>query len=215
MAVDDVETTEDAGAPPAHGRAIAGKNGKGPKWLSGPHRDEILVISSVVLVLLGWLSLRKQKSPGLTDGTSAAQAAYLGNSGGVAGFDQAAVQGLQDNLTSQANASAGAFQGLQDLIAKQQTTIDGLVTSVNTIPSKITIPAPVITQAPAPSPSPAPAPSGGGNAGPQYVTVQRGDTLSGIAARYPSASITAATIGALNGIRNLNQIFAGQNLRVY
>lgn len=146
MAVD--VDTDDAGAPPAHGRAIAGdgkSKGRGPAWLSGPHRDEILVVSSVVLVLFGWLSLRKTGSnaAGMSaDGsTSAAQAAYLGNSGSVAGFDQAAVQGLQDSLAQQRDSAAGAFEGLQQLLANQQATIDRLVPTVSTVPSSQVPPA--------------------------------------------------------------------------
>lgn len=67
-------------------------------------------------------------------------------------------------------------------------------------------PAPTPTPTPAPAPAPAPAPS--------YVTytVQKGDTLSGIAAKYGT---TYQKIAADNGIANPNLIFPGQVLKIY
>lgn len=62
------------------------------------------------------------------------------------------------------------------------------------------------TVAPVPVPAPAPQPSGGGT----YV-VQRGDTLSGIAAKFGT---TWQTLQSLNGIPNPNLIYAGQTLKV-
>lgn len=63
---------------------------------------------------------------------------------------------------------------------------------------------------PAPSPAPAPAPQ----PTPNYVayTVVRGDTLSGIAARYGT---TYQKIAADNGIANPNLIYPGQVLKIY
>lgn len=46
---------------------------------------------------------------------------------------------------------------------------------------------------------------------PQYYTVKRGDTLSGIASKYGT---TYQKIAQLNGISNPNLIYAGQRLRV-
>lgn len=61
--------------------------------------------------------------------------------------------------------------------------------------------------APTPTPTPAPQPSG-------YVeyTVVKGDTLSGIAARYGT---TYQKIAADNGIANPNLIYPGQVLKIY
>jgi len=44
-----------------------------------------------------------------------------------------------------------------------------------------------------------------------YYTVQRGDTLSGIATRY---GVTVRYLVSLNGIQNPNLIYPGQMLKV-
>ena len=44
-----------------------------------------------------------------------------------------------------------------------------------------------------------------------YYTVQRGDTLSGIAKKY---GVSVQYLANLNGIRNPNLIYAGQFLKV-
>lgn len=71
-------------------------------------------------------------------------------------------------------------------------------------------PPPVVAPPPAPAPAPAP---------PQHVyyTVKPGDTLSGIAARYPQAWITWQSIFNNNRgiISNPNLIHPGQNLLIY
>lgn len=58
------------------------------------------------------------------------------------------------------------------------------------------------------APAPAPAPSH-----PTY-TVQPGDSLIGIAAKYPDPAITWASIAAINGITNPNLIHPGQVLAI-
>jgi nucleoid-associated protein YgaU len=77
------------------------------------------------------------------------------------------------------------------------------------VPSRHPVPQPVhhVVHKPAPVPKPKPAPA-------HYYTVKHGDTLSGIAARYPSAAITWRTIFNANRgvISNPNLIHAGQRL---
>ena len=44
-----------------------------------------------------------------------------------------------------------------------------------------------------------------------YYTIQAGNTLSGIAAKYGT---TVAKLAYLNGLKNANYIYAGQTLRI-
>lgn len=211
-----------------HGRIVAGEGkdegkdegkgkgkGHGPGGLlHGPHATEILVISSVAGVLLMWLTFRN--SAGSSAAAPAPGVSPTGISAGdVAGFDQASVQGLTDNLQTFQQANAAAFQSLTDGITNQTTAINSGFSALPqqiaaVIPhAQVNVPAPV-TQAPAPAPSAAP------SAGPgQYYTVKSGDNLSTIASWYPQASITAHSIAALNGIRNINLIHPGDHLRIY
>lgn len=77
----------------------------------------------------------------------------------------------------------------------------------NPAPAPAPSPAPAPEPKPAPAPAPAPAPSGY-----QTYTVVKGDTLSGIAAKYGT---TYQKIAADNGIANPNLIFPGQVLKIY
>jgi hypothetical protein len=88
-------------------------------------------------------------------------------------------------------------------------------------------PAPVVAPAPAPVPAPAPAPvanplPGGPDLGGQWYQVQKGDTLSSIAARY---GVSTTSLGTLNqAILNLwsgksgttawNYVYPGQWLKI-
>lgn len=65
----------------------------------------------------------------------------------------------------------------------------------------------------APKPSPVPVAHTPAHKIDQWITVGRGQTLSGIAAKYGS-SVTVGTIAAQNGIANPNRIYAGQKLHV-
>ena len=47
------------------------------------------------------------------------------------------------------------------------------------------------------------------------VTVQAGDTLTGIARRYPQGDVTASSIAGDNGISDPNLIFPGQVLTIF
>lgn len=208
------------------GDAPTGKHAGGV--LHGKHSTEILVICSVVTVVLGYLTFRGK---GNAKAAAAASTSPTGvTAGDVAGFDQASVQGLSDQLATMGQAQAGAFQnftdaltaqgtadqaaqaGLATQIANQGATLGHLQTTISALPQQIAakIPAPIVQQA-----APAPAAPSGGGGGAQYYTIRSGDTLSGIAARYPSASITAGSIARLNGIANPNRIFAGHTIRIY
>lgn len=70
------------------------------------------------------------------------------------------------------------------------------------------------TPKPAPTPTPAPAPAPAPKPAKDYVeyTVQKGDTLSGIAAKYGT---TYQKIASDNGIANPNLIYPGQVLKIY
>lgn len=200
--------------------------GHGPGGLlHGKHSTEILVICSVVTVVLGYLTFRG-KSSGAADTATTSPTGI--SAGDVAGFDAASVQGLSDQLSTIAQAQAGAFQsfgdaiaaetdaqhqantGLQTQIANQGQTLSNLTTSISALPQQIAsrIPAPIAGPAGPAGPA---APSGGGGT---FYTIKSGDTLSGIAARYPSASITASSIAKLNGIANPNKIYAGTTIRI-
>lgn len=107
----DDETTDTGHAPKGH---------KGPKWLNGPHRDEILVVSSVVLVCLGWLTLRKTGTAAASSGTAATS--YLGPTGAA-----------QSGIGAVAGSDAAAFQGLQTLLANQSDSLARLESTVSSV----------------------------------------------------------------------------------
>jgi hypothetical protein len=99
----DSDQAADHDAPaPAHGPAGKAK-GKGKGLLNGPHREMIIVVCSVVGVGLAYLSLagRSSAAGGASLPTGAAGA--LTGTGQVAGFDTAAVQGLQAALANQSD----------------------------------------------------------------------------------------------------------------
>lgn len=104
MATEESTESTDAGQG-AHGPAIAGHGKhKGKGLFNGPHREMIIMVASVVGVGLAYATLHRSSATG----SSAAQTssmAYPGSSsvlssGQVAGFDQAAVAGLQTQLAN-------------------------------------------------------------------------------------------------------------------
>lgn len=98
----------------AHGPALAGHGRHG--LLNGQHKQMIIVVCSVIGVGLAYATLRKSAS----SGSSSAQTAAMGypgssatlSSGQVAGFDQAAVAGLQTMMANQSDMLRSIASGL-------------------------------------------------------------------------------------------------------
>lgn len=118
MSMDDTEGTPTEHADPAGKGQHPGK-GAGRGGFVGKHRDQILVGSSVLLVVLAWLSLRKTSGSataasgaGYLSPTSAAQAG-LGSAGAVGGYNAEAQQGLQTLLANQ----SGQLSNLEAAVA--------------------------------------------------------------------------------------------------
>lgn len=191
------------------------------------NRVVILGAAGAGVVGLALYRRSKSKSSSSSTGTTTAGGAiatadpssgvssYFSSGGQLAGMNGAPY------YDSSASDVYGAIQPALESLGSQLTNLQN---QVSTLP----VPAPA---APAPAPAPvvaAPAIATPAAPAPQVVpvaaapahqvdtwyTVQRGDTLSGIAARYPQQDITAATIGAANGIANLNRIYAGQRLHI-
>lgn len=220
------EQADDAAPAEAEG---GHKGGKLHGLLHGPHSTEILVVCSIITVVLGYMTFRG-KSGGKQ--AAAAQVSPTGISAGdVAGFDQASVQGLTDQLSTMAQAQAGAFQNFSDAIGAeaqaQKDAQDGLTTAIgnqsqqlSTLNTSISaLPQAIANKLPQPIAAPpapmAPAPGGGG--GGTVYTVKAGDNLSKIAARFPNPAITWQTIYAANRSTigpNASMIHPGQQLRI-
>lgn len=99
----DGGTTE--GTAPEHGRAIAGNGKRKGGVLNGPHREEIIMVASVVGVLLAYFTFKR--SSGTPAASSSPQTLTTGSgvlsSGQVAGYDQNAMAGLQTMLANQSD----------------------------------------------------------------------------------------------------------------
>lgn len=191
----DVDDTAPADADGAHG-----KHGK------HPHATEILVVCGVATVILGYLTFRKSSSSTTANQSPVDGTGTSAGAGDVSGFDQASVQGLSDALATmqqaqqaQGAADSAGYAGLLAQIKAQQATIDKLT---HTQPGPV--PKPTPNRNPPPSPVQHPAP--------HSITIQHGDTLSQIAARYHTS---VAHLLQLNpGIKDKNRIYAGNSLRI-
>jgi nucleoid-associated protein YgaU len=213
-----VADAPDDTAPEGDAGSHAGKAGG---LLHGKHATEIMVVCGIATVVLGYLTFHKSSAPQ----TAAAAGAQPGAaSGNVAGFDAASVQGLSDQLQTMSQADAGAFQsmsdaigaqtkaqqqaaaGLQTAIGNQQGAIANLTKTISTLPQRLTprTPPPIIH----------PAPANPGPVGRESYVVRPHDTLSGIAARYPSPAITWQSLARVNGIGNPDLIHPGQRLQI-
>lgn len=133
--MDEDEGTAPAGtdAPAGGGKHKHGKLG----IFAGKHRDEILVISSVLLVVLAWLSLRKTSSSataasgaGYLSPTSAAQAGLAG-SGAVGGYSAAAQQGLQTLLANQSDQLSTLESAVTNLTGSGSSTPTSIASSLS------------------------------------------------------------------------------------
>jgi nucleoid-associated protein YgaU len=127
------------------------------------------------------------------------------------------------------NGAAAYDSSASDIYGLVQPQLESLGGQLTDLKSKLDLiplsappivaapPAPAPTPAPAPYAAPAPSPipiSSPAHAVDTWVTVNKNDTLSGIAARFPQLNITASTIGRDNGIANINRITPGQKLHI-
>lgn len=117
---DDTDTAEGAPAA-AHGPAIAGKGkGKGKGLLNGPHREEIIVVCSVIGVGLAFLTLRKGASSAAGTSTPSAALSTSGTSASLGTGTGQLAGGYSD-----ANA------GLQQYLAQISDQLGGMEASLN------------------------------------------------------------------------------------
>jgi LysM repeat protein len=195
----DVDDTAPADADAGHG-----KHGK------HPHSTEILVVCGVATVVLGYLTFRKSSSSSTANQSPVDGTGTSAGSGSVAGFDQASVQGLTDALATmqqaqqaQGAADSAGYAGLQAQIKAQQATIDKLT---HTQPGPVPKPTPNRNPPPSPVHHPAPAPA------PHTITIQHGDTLSGLAQRYHTSVTHLLQLNPQ--IKDRNRIYAGNGLRI-
>jgi hypothetical protein len=132
--------------------------------------------------------------------------------------------GVGSTYDSSASDLFGAVSPLLESLGNQLT---GVMDKLNQAPPT-PVPAPVLAPQPGPAPAPAPAPVAAPPPPPvpvpsgynvdQWYTIRPGDTLSGIAARFPQQSITARSIfdanrGVIGG--NINLIRPGQVVHIF
>lgn len=166
---------------------------------------------------VGGLALYKRKSKGKAGGVGTGVLQPDGTMTTLGGVPVASPQNYAGAAyDSTASDLYGAIQPQIEAIGSQLGDLQNLI---NAQPSPTPVPAPP-APAPAPGPRPpapaAPTPAGPSPAGTMY-TVRPGDSLSAIAARYPSPAITWRTIYAANKSvigGNPNLIRPGQTLRI-
>lgn len=103
---DDVTGTDPAPAETGATGKGKGKGHPGHGLLNGPHRDEILILATVVMVGISYLTLRKMSgaSSSTATGTAPGLVSSTNPTGAVAGYDQATMQGFQQMLQNQSDA---------------------------------------------------------------------------------------------------------------
>jgi len=114
---DHEDQAPEHGAPPATGK----HKGALSSLVTGKHRDAIIVVSSVVSVMLLWLTFRRTSdssgSAAMTSQLGPTQAAQSGlSSGSVAGSDASALLGFQTLLANQSDQIQQINQGIQGII---------------------------------------------------------------------------------------------------
>jgi LysM repeat protein len=166
--------------------------------------DKRFQIGAGIAVAIGAYELYKSKGTGTTD-TSSTDAA------GVAGTTGSSGTPTFDDGGSDISATLGNFSTeLQGILQNYASTVTTTGTSGTTIPPKTTTP--IVTPKPKPKPvgtKPKPKPV----SKPTFrtLTIKRGDTLSGIAKKDHT---TVSALAKLNGIKDVNLIYAGHKLKV-
>lgn len=147
-------------------------------------------------------------------------------SAGAAGSSFYSTGGQQGSMTGAAydSSASDVYGALSPQLSDFESQLTNLTNMVTALPVPALTAAPTLSQpappAPAPAPYRAPAPpplpvaSAPAHAVDQWYTVVRGDTLSGIASRFPQRDITSGTIAQQNGIANPNRIITGQRLHI-
>jgi len=116
------------------------------------------------------------------------------------------------------------FNGLLDtnmIIVGQELVLSSVEAEPVAEPEPVETPTPAVSESPVATATPEPAPppetatpdvaASDAGAGQETYTVQRGDNLTQIAARF---GMTVAAISRLNGVANPSQIYVGQVLRL-
>lgn len=177
------------------------------------------LLAAAAAGVAGLALLRKKKAPA-ADPTADTGYSAGSQTAGMSGAYDSTASDLYGAVGPQLESLAGQITNLQNSLNTPPVKVPAPPAlgqpkiPAGTNPKSVITPTPWIPPArsvPVPVKKPAAAANFGG---PQFVTVKPGDTLSGIAAPY-AAQITPATVGQLNGIRNLNLIRPGQRLRMY
>lgn len=182
------------------------------------NKPAVLGVAAAGVVGLGLYHRRKAASVAANDpGTVAAGTTpggmVLPSSAGGQTYGLTGAGGYYDSSASD------LFGAVSPQLESLQTQLSALNDKIGATPVPVPAPpaAPPVTPPAAapPTPTTVPVPPAPSASGPQFVTAARGDTLSGIAARYRESWITPQSIAALNGISNINKIYAGTQYRIY
>jgi LysM repeat protein len=189
--------------------------------LAEKNKPALIGGGAVVAVGVGLYSRKKKAESVAAGGDPRGSEVKAGTPAGLAlpysvGGQSYPMSGAGGVYDSSASDLFGAVSPQLESLRDQMNAMNDKLNTPVPVPAPVAAPPVAAPPPPPPTPAtvpvPAPAPAA---SGPQWVTVQRGDTLSGIAARYREQWITPASIGRLNGIANLNRIYPGQSFRIY